>query len=161
MTRRIDGNIQLIVFDFDGVLTDNRVFVFDNGSEAVVCNRADGLAFDMIRAAGIPVMIMSTERNPVVSMRAAKLQVPVLQAIKDKRTALTNHCRAVGIDLDRVVFVGNDVNDLPAMQMVGFPIAVADAHAAVKAKAWTVLATRGGDGVARELVEEVLALKPV
>jgi len=160
MTRRLDGTVQLIVFDFDGVLTDNRVIVFENGSEAVICNRADGLAFDMLRAAGIPVVIMSTERNPVVSARAAKLQVPVLQAIKDKRQALADHCRATGIDLSRVVFVGNDVNDLPAMESVGFPIAVADAHETVKAKAWAVLATRGGDGVAREVVEQILGLKP-
>jgi YrbI family 3-deoxy-D-manno-octulosonate 8-phosphate phosphatase len=161
MTRRIDGDVQLIVFDFDGVLTDNRVIVFDNGHEAVLCNRADGLAFDMIRAARIPVLIISTERNPVVTARAAKMQVPVLQAIKDKGHALTDHCRSAGVDLSRVVFVGNDVNDLPAMQLVGFPIAVADAHEAVKAKAWTVLATRGGDGVAREVVEQILGLKPI
>lgn len=161
MTRRIDGDVQLIVFDFDGVLTDNRVIVFDNGHEAVLCNRADGLAFDMMRAARIPVLIISTEHNPVVTARAAKLQVPVLQAIKDKRQALTDHCLSAGVDLSRVVFVGNDVNDLPAMQLVGFPIAVADAHEAVKAKAWTVLATGGGDGVAREVVEQILGLKPI
>lgn len=160
MTRRIEENIQLIVFDFDGVLTDNRVIVFENCTEAVICNRADGLAFDVMRTAGIPVVIMSTERNPVVSARAAKLQVPVLQAVKDKQQALTDHCRSAGIDLSRVVFVGNDVNDLPAMESVGFPIAVADAHETVKAMAWTVLATCGGDGVAREVVEQILGLKP-
>ena len=160
MTRRLDGTVQLIVFDFDGVLTDNRVIVFENGTEAVICNRADGLAFDRLRAVGIPVIIISTERNAVVSARAAKLQVPVLQAVKDKRQALTDHCRSAGIDLSRVIFVCNDVNDLPAMQAVGFPIAVADAHDTVKAKAWTVLATRGGDGVAREVVEQILGLKP-
>jgi len=159
MTRRIDGNIQLVVFDFDGVLTDNRVIVFEDGSEAVICNRADGLAFDRLRTAGIPTMIISTERNLVVSARAAKLEVPVLQAVKDKRQALADHCRVAGIDLRHVVFVGNDVNDLPAMESVGFPIAVADAHETVKAKAWTVLVTRGGNGAAREVVEQVLGVK--
>ncbi len=159
MTRRIRKTIELIVFDFDGVLTDNRVLVLENGLEAVFCNRADGLAFDMLRAAGIPVMIVSTERNPVVAMRAAKLRAPVLQGIRDKRQALIDHCREARVDPARVVFIGNDVNDVPAMQAVGFPVAVADAHPAIKEIAWTVLSTKGGDGVARELAEQVLGLE--
>ncbi len=159
MTRRIQESLELIVFDFDGVLTDNRVLVMENGLEAVFCNRADGLAFDMLRAADMPVMILSTEKNPVVAKRAAKLRVPVLQGIGDKRQALADHCHEAGVDLARVVFIGNDVNDISAMQAVGFPIAVADAHAAVKEIAWTVLSTKGGDGVARELVEQVLSLE--
>ena len=159
MTRRIEDRPELIVFDFDGVLTDNRVLVIENGLEAVFCNRADGLAFDMLRAANMPVMILSTEKNPVVAVRAAKLRAPLLQGIGDKRQALADHCRDAGIDLAQVVFVGNDVNDIAVMQAVGFPIAVADAHAAVKKIAWTVLSTKGGDGVARELVEQVLGLE--
>jgi YrbI family 3-deoxy-D-manno-octulosonate 8-phosphate phosphatase len=146
MTSRLDGKVQLIAFDFDGVLTDNRVYVFEDGLEAVQCNRSDGLAFDMFRAAGIPVVIISTERNSVVSKRAAKLQVPVLQSVGDKEQALTEYCRGTGIDLSRVIFVGNDVNDLAAMRRVGFPVAVADAHHAVKAIAWKVLVTKGGQG---------------
>lgn len=159
VARRIEGGVSLLVFDFDGVLTDNRVLVLEDGREAVLCNRADGLAFDMFRAAGLRVLIMSTERNPVVAARAAKLRVPVLQAVGDKGLALNERCRADGLDLRRVAFVGNDLNDLPAMRLVGFPIAVADAHPQVKRMAWAVLATRGGDGAAREVAEDILGLR--
>lgn len=159
MLPRLDSKIELIAFDFDGVLTDNRVLVFENGLEAVLCNRSDGLAFDMFRAVGIPTVIISTERNGVVSMRGAKLQTPVLQSIGDKQQALADYCRTGSIDLSRVVFVGNDVNDLPVMRLVGFPIAVADAHQSVKEIAWAVLTTKGGGGVAREIAESILALK--
>lgn len=151
-------DIDLIVFDFDGVLTDNRVIVLEDGREGVVCNRADGLGFDMFRLADIPVMIISTERNAVVARRAAKLRTPVLRNVGDKKQTLVQHCRQVGIDLGRVIFVGNDLNDLAAMASVGFPIAVADAHPAVLAAARTVLTSKGGDGAARELAENVLGL---
>jgi YrbI family 3-deoxy-D-manno-octulosonate 8-phosphate phosphatase len=151
-------SVDLIVFDFDGVLTDNRVLVMDDGKEAVLCNRADGLGFDMFRAANIPVAIVSTERNPVVARRAEKLRVPVLQNVADKKQTLAEHCRSAGIDLARVVFVGNDINDLAVMRTVGYPVAVADAHPAVLDAAKIVLSAKGGDGAARELAEHVLGL---
>lgn len=148
----------LIVFDFDGVLTDNRVIVFDDGREAVICNRADGLAFDAFRAAALPVLIMSTERNPVVAARARKLQVAVLQAVAEKGETIATYCRENGLQLSRVAFVGNDLNDLPAMRAIGYPIAVADAHPKVKTIAWKVLETRDGAGAAREIAESILGL---
>jgi YrbI family 3-deoxy-D-manno-octulosonate 8-phosphate phosphatase len=152
------GKVDLFAFDFDGVLTDNRVLVMENGLEAVLCNRSDGLAFDMMRYAGLAVLIVSTERNNVVSKRAEKLNLPVLQAITDKKRALEDYCTTAKIDLKRVAFVGNDVNDLSVMQIVGFPIAVADAHSLVKNVASVVLETRGGDGVAREIAEMLLGI---
>ncbi len=158
MPSQIRSSVELIVFDFDGVLTDNRVLVFDDGREAVMCNRADGLGFDCLRAAGIPTLIMSTERSPVVSARAAKLRVPVLQAVRDKGEALMSHCSTHGIDRERVMYVGNDVNDLPAMRLVGHRIAVADSNPAVMAIATHVIAARGGEGVAREIAEVLLGL---
>ncbi len=152
------ADIDLIVFDFDGVLTDNRVIVLEDGREGVVCNRADGLGFDMFRAADIPVLIISTERNAVVARRAEKLRTPVLLNVGDKKQTLVQHCRQADIDLSRVIFVGNDLNDLTVMASVGFPIAVADAHPAILATARTVLTSKGGDGAARELAENVLGL---
>lgn len=149
-------DIDLLVFDFDGVLTDNRVLVLEDGREAVICNRSDGLAFDTFRARGLPVLIMSTEKNRVVSARAEKLKVQVLQAIADKGQAIDEYCQELGIDIKRVIYVGNDLNDLPAMRRVGFPVAVADAHPTVKAIAWRVLSKPGGGGAARALAEEVL-----
>lgn len=150
------GKIDLVVFDFDGVLTDNRVLVMEDGREAVFCNRADGLAFDMFRSKGVAVLILSTETNPVVAARGRKLKVPVVQAIADKGSAIDAICRERGIEPARVMYVGNDVNDLAAMERVGVPVAVADAHASVKAACALVLQTRGGDGVAREIADLVI-----
>lgn len=149
--------VKLVVFDFDGVLTDNRVFVFEDGSEAVCCNRADGLAFDMLREAGLPAIILSTETNKVVAARARKLRVPCSQGIADKGRALAEICVERGVEPEHVLYVGNDINDVPAMKLAGFAVAVADAHPAAKQAARLVLKTKGGEGVAREVVEFVLA----
>lgn len=155
---RLKGLVDLLVFDFDGVLTDNRVLQLEDGSEAVVCNRADGLAFDMFRAAGLPVMIMSTEKNRVVAARARKLRVPALHAVADKGVALRAHAAEAGLETARIAFVGNDLNDLAAFAACGIRIAVADAHPAVLQAAGIVLRTRGGDGVAREIAEDLLGI---
>ncbi|MBF0126360.1 MAG: acylneuraminate cytidylyltransferase [Magnetococcales bacterium] len=147
-----------VVFDFDGVLTDNRVLVRQDGMESVVCSRGDGMGFGLLRKAGIPAFIMSTETNPVVSARAGKLKLPVLQAVEDKGAALQALCREHGFSLERILFVGNDVNDLPAMRLAGYPIAVGDAVPVVKKAAWRVLKTVGGAGIVRELLESVLGI---
>lgn len=150
------ARLDAVLFDFDGVLTDNRVVVFEDGREAVVCSRADGLAFDFLRRIGMPVYLVSTETNRVVEARAAKLKVKAITGLSDKAEAVAALCRDEGYAVDRLMFVGNDVNDLPAMAMVGFPVAVADAHAAVQRAAWHILESRGGEGVAREVVERVI-----
>jgi len=150
--------IDLVIFDFDGVLTDNRVLVFADGNEAVFCNRADGLAFDTLRRHGVPVLILSTERHPVVAARAAKLQVEAITGCGDKAAAIETMCRERDLEAERIIYVGNDVNDLGAMRRVGIPIAVGDAHPSVKAIAVHVLVARGGEGAARELAEQVLGL---
>ncbi|MBF0261612.1 MAG: acylneuraminate cytidylyltransferase [Magnetococcales bacterium] len=147
-----------VVFDFDGVLTDNRVLVNQDGIESVLCSRGDGMGFDILRAAGIPAFIMSTETNPVVSARARKLKLPVFQAVRDKGVALETLCREHGFKPERIIFVGNDINDLPAMKIAGFPVAVADAQAVVRKAAWRVLKTPGGFGIVRELIEGILGL---
>ncbi|RJP27541.1 MAG: haloacid dehalogenase [Candidatus Omnitrophota bacterium] len=152
-------SIQLIVFDFDGVLTDNRVLVLENGMEGVFCNRSDGLAFDLLRKVPIPTMILSTETNPVVKVRAEKLKLPVLHGIDNKGIVLQDYCQKEQIDLNHVIFVGNDINDLPAMQIVGYPVAVADAHPAVLKNARYILSAKGGEGAARALVSELLDIE--
>lgn len=149
-------DLDAIVFDFDGVLTDNRVLVFADGTEAVFCNRADGLAFDFLRDTGFPAYIVSTETNPVVRARGAKLQIPVIDSVADKAVAIRDLCDADGLDPARLMFVGNDINDLPAMAVVGHPVAVADAHPRVIAAAAHVLTRKGGDGIAREIIEAVI-----
>lgn len=146
------------MFDFDGVLTDNRVLVLDNGQEAVFCSRSDGMAIVALRRAGVPVLILSTETNPVVTARARKLQIQALQAIDDKRSALVAYCKEQGIPMDDVWYVGNDLNDKEVMMQVGHPVCPADAHPEIKAISDIVLKTAGGYGVARELVESILKI---
>jgi N-acylneuraminate cytidylyltransferase len=147
----------LIVYDFDGVMTDNRVLVLEDGTEAVLANRADGWGVDQLRRAGFRQIILSTETNPVVSVRAHKLGLEVLQGSGEKLRDLKAYCKSRGIGLGRVLYVGNDVNDLEAMRLVGCPIAPADAHPAVLALAKHVTRSRGGEGVIKELSELLLA----
>jgi len=143
--------IDLIVYDFDGVMTDNRVIVFQDGTEAVVVNRADGLGVDRLRAGGIPQLILSTETNPIVKARAAKLGIEVIASCNDKKHALMNYCEQNDYDLQKVLYVGNDLNDLEVMKIVGFPVAPADAHPEINSLAKLITKAKGGEGVVREL----------
>lgn len=147
------GNIDLVVYDFDGVMTDNRVIVSQNGMEAIVANRADGLGVNRINELGIPQLILSTEMNPVVQARGAKLGLEVITGCEDKKITLQIYCRQHGYDLGKVVFVGNDVNDLEAMKLVGYSVAPRDAHAHVRALARILTRAGGGEGVIKELSE--------
>ncbi|MFC1580601.1 cytidylyltransferase domain-containing protein [Thermodesulfobacteriota bacterium] len=148
-----NGNIDLIVYDFDGVMTNNRVLVLQDGTEAVFVNRGDGLAIGIIRDLGIPQLILSTETNPVVSARARKLSLEVIDSSKDKKESLTVYCKNKEISLKNVVYLGNDVNDHGVMQIVGLPIAPADGHPKILNSAKMILKSRGGGGVIRELAE--------
>ncbi len=148
--KKMPGNIELIVYDFDGVMTDNRVSVDQNGVESVVVNRSDGLAVAMIKKAGIAQIILSTETNPVTRKRAEKLGIPCLNGIDDKLGVLKDYLAEKGIDREGVCFIGNDVNDLEAMKHVGFAVAPADAHPDVIKAAKSVTKARGGEGVVRE-----------
>lgn len=149
-------DIQLIVFDFDGVMTDNRVLVSESGQEFVVVSRADGWGVTLLREQGFPMLILSTELNSVVAARAAKLKLPVLHGVDDKEVTLRRYCRQHGYDLDNVLYVGNDSNDIAAMRIVGLSVVPADAHQSAKAVADIVLNTNGGYGVVRELAEMIL-----
>ena len=106
---------RLIAFDFDGVFTDNMVYVLQDGSEAVRCNRSDGIGLQKLRKLKIEMVILSTESNPVVSARAQKLNIRCFQNCEDKRKTLQNLAREIGISLDQVAFVGNDINDQACM----------------------------------------------
>ena len=153
--------IEAVVTDFDGVHTDDRVQVDQNGVESVTVNRRDGLGVRLLREAGIPVLILSTETNPVVSARGAKLGVQVLQGIDDKAAALKRWAADAGIRLDRIAYLGNDVNDLGALATVGWPFAVGDAHPRAIAASRRVLAAAGGTGAVRELAELILEHKTI
>ena len=147
---------KLIVSDFDGVMTDNRVIVNEKGEESVIVSRADGMGISMIKKHGIEFIIMSTETNPVVTMRAKKLKIQVLQSVEDKGTALKNYCEERNIELSDVMYIGNDINDLPAMQLAGYRVVPNDAYKQVKEIANIILETNGGYGVIRELAELII-----
>ena len=149
-------DIDLVVYDFDGVMTDNRVIIFQNGTEAVVVNRADGLGVDLIRSLKIPQLILSTETNPVVKARAAKLSLELIASCNSKKDALMNFCEQNSYDLQKVVFVGNDVNDLEVMKIVGFPVAPSDAYPEIKSIAKLVTKAKGGEGIIRELWDYII-----
>lgn len=150
------GRIELIVYDFDGVMTNNSVIVFENGMEAVIVNRADGLGVNMIRDLGILQIILSTETNDVVAARAKKLNLKVIYGCKDKKAKLSEYCENKNIDLNKVLYVGNDINDLEAMKAVGFSVAPADAHKEILKFAGFITNAKGGQGVIKELSEFII-----
>lgn len=144
---------RLIVFDFDGVMTDNRVLVSEDGKESVFCNRSDGIGVNVFRKAGYRMLILSTEANKIVKARADKLKIPVLYGIDDKKKALAQYCGKIKIKLSDVVFIGNDINDLEAMQSAGLKIAPRDARREILNIADYVTKTKGGYGVIREIAD--------
>lgn len=148
-----------IIFDFDGVMTDNRVAVSEDGKEAVFCNRSDGLGIDLLKKRGIPMLVISLERNPVVAARCRKLGIECMQGIERKDEALCRWLAEHGLRAARTVYLGNDINDLACMRLVGFPVAVGDAYAPVKAIARWVLTRHGGHGAVRELADAICALE--
>jgi YrbI family 3-deoxy-D-manno-octulosonate 8-phosphate phosphatase len=145
--------IDLIVYDFDGVMTDNRVLTLQDGTEAIFANRSDGLAISLIRDMGIKQVIISMEKNPVVKARAEKVGIQCLQGIGDKLNILIKYLDEQNIDKEKVAFIGNEINDVAAMSYVGLPVAPADAYPEVKNVAKIVLKTRGGHGVVREFFD--------
>ncbi len=148
--------IDLLALDFDGVLTDNRVIVNEHGVESVQCDRGDGMGIARLRQAGVSVVVISTEANPVVSARCRKLGIHCVQACHDKLGALQSAAMGLGIGRTRVAYVGNDVNDLKCMGWAGLSIAVADARAeALAAARWVTRAT-GGAGAVREVCDQLI-----
>ncbi|MGW7429457.1 cytidylyltransferase domain-containing protein [Streptomyces sp. NPDC054861] len=149
-TPRID-DVDAIVLDFDGTQTDDRVHIDADGREFVSVHRGDGLGIAALRRTGVPILILSSEVNPVVAARARKLRIPVLHGIERKDLALKQWCEEQGIDPRRVLYAGNDVNDLPCFHLVGWPVAVSSAHDSVRAAARAVTVTPGGSGAVREI----------
>jgi len=147
--------VDLVVFDFDGVFTDNRVWVAAGGHEWVACSRSDGIGLQALRDLGVPMMVLSTEPNPVVADRCRKLALPCEHGVADKGARLRALLAERNIDAAHVVYVGNDINDLDCLRTVGCPVVVADAHPAVRSVARIVLTERGGLGAVRELCDRL------
>jgi 3-deoxy-D-manno-octulosonate 8-phosphate phosphatase (KDO 8-P phosphatase) len=160
------ANLHTIVFDFDGVFTDNKVYLDPSGTELVRCDRGDGLGIGLLhkarerQALRADMMILSTEENPVVLARARKLRLPCVHGEIDKLRFLENAFRdrfpQSGDSFSGLAYLGNDLNDLPAMRRAGFSCAPADAHPLIKEIASVVLESKGGEGFVREFVERLL-----
>jgi YrbI family 3-deoxy-D-manno-octulosonate 8-phosphate phosphatase len=149
-------DVDAVVLDFDGTQTDDRVWIDQAGRETVAVHRGDGLGIAALRRAGLKILILSTETNPVVAARARKLAIPVLHGIDRKDLALKKWCDEQGVDPQRVLYAGNDVNDLPCFNIVGWPVAVADAQPEARAAARTTTTKNGGHGAVREIAAWLL-----
>ncbi len=151
--------VKLLALDFDGVMTDNGVYVFEDGREAVKCSRLEGYGLRRLAAAGALSVIVSTEANPVVAARARKLGLPCVQNIDDKAAALEQLMRRHGLAWDELGFLGNDINDLGALERVGLPVIVADAHESVAGQGFFRTRRAGGHGAVRELCDAIAEVR--
>lgn len=147
--------VRLVTFDFDGVFTDNRVWVTETGAEAVACWRGDGIGLRRLDEAGVPYLIVSTEPNAVVARRAEKLKARCVHGVDDKLRVVRGEALALGLELTHVAYVGNDSNDADCLEAVGLPVVPSDAWPEVVPLARWVLERRGGHGCVRELCDAV------
>jgi len=148
--------IKLIVFDFDGVMTDNRVMVDGKGREAVFCHRADGLGINALQKEKMSVIVISTEKNLVVAARCKKLRLRCYQGVANKKELLKKYLLDNKISAENVAYVGNDINDLECFKFVGLAVAVADSYPEIIANADYVLKTKGGYGAVREFCDLII-----
>jgi 3-deoxy-D-manno-octulosonate 8-phosphate phosphatase (KDO 8-P phosphatase) len=153
--------LKMVVFDFDGVFTDNYVYVFDDGREAVRCSRLDSMGLKHLRTLGIETAILSTETNEVVGKRAAKLKMLCIQGCEDKTVDLRDLVNTKGLKLQDVAFVGNDINDGGCLSTVGLPIVVADAHPDVVPLAKYQTQALGGKGAVREICDLIAKVRGI
>jgi YrbI family 3-deoxy-D-manno-octulosonate 8-phosphate phosphatase len=154
--KRLDeglGQVEFVVFDFDGVFTDNTVYVDQNGVESVRCWRGDGLGLEMLRKRGVELAVVSTETNPVVAARCKKLNLRCVHGVTNKALAVEELCKELNVKLEKTCFLGNDRNDIKALEIVGFPAIVADADKSVEQFAQIKTRLAGGFGAVRELCE--------
>jgi 3-deoxy-D-manno-octulosonate 8-phosphate phosphatase (KDO 8-P phosphatase) len=153
------ARVKLVGLDFDGVMTDNTVYVFDDGREAVRCSRLEGYGLRRLIAAGAEPFIISTEVNGVVTARAKKLNIGCIQDVSDKVAAMSELLAARGLDWSEAAFLGNDVNDTEVLSRVGLPAIVADAHECVQGRGFFETRRQGGGGAVREFCDAIAQVK--
>ncbi|MDR1881449.1 MAG: haloacid dehalogenase [Prevotella sp.] len=153
------AKITTIFFDFDGVFTDNTVYVDQNGIEMVRCSRADGIGIELLHKEHIRMLIISSEDNPVVSARAAKLNLPVFQVCNNKSVFLENYLKKENVNPEYTAYVGNDINDIEAMQLFRCKVCPTDSHPYISAIANIKLNASGGNGAVREFCEMIISAR--
>jgi YrbI family 3-deoxy-D-manno-octulosonate 8-phosphate phosphatase len=155
LTNELLVSVRLIAFDFDGVFTDNTVYVTQEGVESVRCWRSDGLGLARLRSISVQTFIISTEANPVVTARALKLKLPCKQGVEDKAAEILAICKELQISPEQTMFVGNDINDILAFQSIGIPVGVADAYPEIYPYVLYRTQRPGGFGAVREICDLV------
>ncbi len=156
---RLLAQIKLLILDFDGVLTDNRVLVDQHGTESVWCHRGDGWGIARLKETGLEILVLSTETNPVVMARCQKMGLDCIHGCQDKPSALRLLVEERNLELHKVAYVGNDVNDLACMAQVGVAIAPADAVPEIRKIAHITTTQNGGYGAVREIADLLLQAK--
>jgi len=151
--RALPKKVDLVVFDFDGVMTDNRVWVDADGRELVSANRGDGWGLARLKDTGVQIVVLSRETDPVVTARCRKLGIEAIQGIHDKSKALRELMESREIEPNQTIYLGNDVNDVVCFSQVACALVVEDAHPEAKAQADIILTKRGGQGAVRELCD--------
>lgn len=152
-------DLMAVVFDFDGIFTDNRVLTLQDGTEGVFCWRGDGIGLSALRVLEIKIMVISTEINPIVGARCKKLKLDCIQNCGDKAQTLKNEMSKLGISLQNVAYVGNDINDLECLNIVGIPVCVPESHPDVLKKCLYVAGEKGGYGAVREFCDYIVKIK--
>tara|TARA_Y200000002_G_scaffold27855_2_gene20906 strand:- start:7441 stop:7965 length:525 start_codon:yes stop_codon:yes gene_type:complete len=147
------NSIKIIFFDFDGVFTDNYVYVSEEGTESIKSSRADGLGISRLQSLGIETFIVSTEKNNVVQKRAQKLNIKCCHGVENKAHELEKICKNLSIDPIQTMFVGNDINDIPAFEYVGVPVGVADSFKEIHSYISYITDREGGNGAVREVCD--------
>ena len=153
---QILNQIKAVIFDFDGVFTDNRVIISTTGEEFVICDRGDGMGTNLLAAAGMKMLILSKEKNAVVTSRGKRLNIEVIQGCDDKLPELIQWLQKNSIDAKQAAYIGNDINDLECLSHVGVGAIPADAHHSVVAAATWILQHNGGRGAIREFADVLL-----
>jgi 3-deoxy-D-manno-octulosonate 8-phosphate phosphatase (KDO 8-P phosphatase) len=151
--------VRFAIFDFDGVFTDNRVWVNERGEESLAFSRSDGLGLRRLDEVAVQYLIVSMEENAIVGARARKLRAEFLQGVEDKLPVLRERAAAAGVALEETAYVGNDVNDAECLAAVGLAVVPADAWPEVMPLATWVLSRPGGAGCVREFCDAVWEAK--
>lgn len=154
--RNFASEIKALVMDFDGVLTDNKVIVNEDGSESVTCSRDDGYAIEKIKELGIITLILTREKNNVVIARAKKLNTEIIKGEKEKLEKLKKWCLKNNIFPEGLAYIGNDLPDIGCLEYAKFSFCPADAFGTVRKKAEFILNKKGGDGCIREILEDYI-----
>tara|TARA_A100001388_G_scaffold271054_1_gene249318 strand:- start:1890 stop:2354 length:465 start_codon:yes stop_codon:yes gene_type:complete len=150
--------INLLISDFDGVFTDNSVFISENGIESVRCNRSDGIGISLLKESGVEFIVCSSEKVNIAKYRANKIGFESFVDVKNKGYFIRNYLSKKSFNPSNVAYIGNDINDLSAFDSVGYKIAVKDAYPEIILKADKILNRKGGYGAVREACEHILKI---